>query len=316
MSRLNLAEPMAIENEKLRHSVSAGEEVRERVWGPKLQQLLPVLVLAVLLGAIYHQILVGLVDQWWNDDNYSHGFLIPVVSGYVIWRKRKQLAKTEVKPSTKGLAVLLSGLVLLVLGTAGAEEFTMRLSFVVVVAGLIFFLLGDAVTKQIWFALAYLVFMIPLPYVIYYSLTFPMQLMASKMAASALSILGIPVLRQGNIIHLSSYSLEVVEACSGLRSAISLSALGAAFAYVTGGSAPRQIFLFLSSFPIAIGANVFRLVVTAVGALTIGPAFAESFLHELSGLVVFLVALVALVCEYGVLIWLGGRIRRTGSPSA
>ncbi len=255
---------------------------------------LPLILLSILLIGIYFQVIIELVVQWWDDPNYSHGFLIPLVSGFFVWKARKKLGTLPTQNSNWGLLVLVAGLGLYVVGTAAMEYFSVRFSMVVVVIGLVLYFGGKKFLKTLWFPLVFLVFMIPIPYVIYYSVTFPMQLFSSKLACGFLQLSGLSVMRQGNVIHLPNYSLEVVEACSGLRSLMTLSALGAAMAYMTQKSLVGGVIVFFSSIPIAIGANVFRLVITALGAFLISPKFAEGFLHEASGLVVFLSGLFCL----------------------
>jgi len=255
---------------------------------------LPLILLSILLIGIYFQVIIELVVQWWDDPNYSHGFLIPLVSGFFVWKARKKLGTLPTQNSNWGLLVLVAGLELYVVGTAAMEYFSVRFSMVVVVIGLVLYFGGKKFLKTLWFPLVFLVFMIPIPYVIYYSVTFPMQLFSSKLACGFLQLSGLSVMRQGNVIHLPNYSLEVVEACSGLRSLMTLSALGAAMAYMTQKSLVGGVIVFFSSIPIAIGANVFRLVITALGAFLISPKFAEGFLHEASGLVVFLSGLFCL----------------------
>ena len=255
---------------------------------------LPLILLSILLIGIYFQVIIELVVQWWDDPNYSHGFLIPLVSGFFVWKARKKLGTLPTQNSNWGLLVLVAGLGLYVVGTAAMEYFSVRFSMVVVVIGLVLYFGGRKFLKTLWFPLAFLVFMIPIPYVIYYSVTFPMQLFSSKLACGFLQLSGLSVMRQGNVIHLPNYSLEVIEACSGLRSLMTLSALGAAMAYMTQKSLVGGVIVFFSSIPIAIGANVFRLVITALGAFLISPKFAEGFLHEASGLVVFLSGLFCL----------------------
>ncbi len=251
-------------------------------------------LLGFLFILLYFQVLVDLVEQWWVDPNYSHGFLVPLVTIYLIWRKRDKLRALEKRRSYFGLLILLLGLGIYIVGTAGAEYFSARFSLVIVLFGLVFYLNGSKWAKELLFPIAFLGFMIPIPYVIYYSIAFPMQLFSTKLTQLLLHFIGMPSIRQGNIIHLPNYSLEVVEACSGLRSLVSLLALGAFFAYITFRSNLKRIILFLSVFPIAVGANIFRIFITALGAYVISPKLAEDFLHKLSGLIVFLTAVFSL----------------------
>ncbi|MFQ5674968.1 MAG: exosortase/archaeosortase family protein, partial [bacterium] len=179
-----------------------------------------------LFIALYFQVVVVLLQQWKEDPNYSHGFLVPLVSGYFVWNKRKALKSLPRRTHFVGLLLLIAGLAIYVIGVAGAELFSMRISMIVVLGGLIYYLFGKQMLKEIWFPLAFLAFMIPVPYVIYYAATFPLQILSTKLTNILLNIVGIAALRQGNIIYMQNYSLEVIEACSGLRSLMTLSALG------------------------------------------------------------------------------------------
>ncbi len=196
--------------------------------------------------------------------------------------------------SKAGLPLLAMALLLFVLGSAGAEYFTVRVSFIFALAGLVLFHFGTSFLRNIWFELVFLFFMIPLPYVIYYSLTFPMQLFATKVSLKALAIIGIPAVQQGNIIHLSGISLEVAEACSGIRSMLSLLALGAMYAYFSQKGPIKRSVLFLSTIPITVIVNSARVFITAVLAYTLGAGVTEEPLHSLMGLSVFVMAFVIL----------------------
>lgn len=252
-----------------------------------------VLVGIVLLG-MYLPVFVELVSDWEKDPNYSHGFLVPLVSLFLIWKRRKDLGQIQARISPLGLWVISAGLFLFIVGTAGAEYFSVRLSFVVLLFGLIWYFGSSQMGRVLAFPVWYLVLAIPIPYVIYYALAFPLQLWASKATVFLLHLIGMPSLRQGNIIHLPNYSLEVAEACSGLRSLVSLMALSAVYAYLTQKNKVKKFILFISAIPIALVANIFRILMTAIGAYLISPKVAEDFLHELSGLVVFAVSFICL----------------------
>ncbi len=271
----------------------------------KNKNYIPPLLLLLIAILLYLPALREFLYDWYHDDNYSHGFLIPFVSGYLVWQKREVLRAFEIKSNIFGLVILIFGLAIFTIGTAGAEWFVTRVSLIIVLAGILLYLFGKEIIKSIWFPIVFLIFMIPIPYVIYYGLAFPMQIFSTELAFGSLKLIGFSALRQGNIIHLPNYSLEVVAACSGLRSLISLSALSAVFAYITQRSSLKRSVLFLSAVPIAIIANVFRLFVTAIGAVIIGPEFAEGFLHEFSGLLVFVTAIILLIIEGGILNWIG-----------
>jgi len=246
---------------------------------------------SILLMILYYPVLVSLVQDWIKLPDFSHGFLVPLVSLYLVWGKRKDLANPP-RPSNWGLLLLVLGLALLIFGRLAAEYFTQRLSILVVIAGIVLFLLGRDHLKTVAFPLALLILMIPLPSILLQKITSPMQFFASICAANSLEVLGIPVLREGNIINLSNTSLEVAEACSGIRSMISLFTLGILFAYFTKEILWQRILLVLACLPITILVNAFRVSLTGVLAHYYGVAAAGGFFHELSGYVLFLLAAV------------------------
>lgn len=261
---------------------------------------LQILVCAVCLGTLYYQVFVGLVDDWINMPDFSHGFLVPVVSLYFAWERRDKLFSTPLAPSSWGLLILVFGIALLLLGRLATEFFTMRFSFLVVLSGVIVSLLGWKHVRILAFPLGFLIFMIPIPSILLQKVTFPMQFFASACAELSLQLVGIPVLREGNVIHLARTSLEVAEACSGIRSLISLLALGTVFAYFTKTVFWQRLVLVLACFPIAIVVNALRVSVTGILAHSYGPSVAEGFFHGFSGYVLFLVAMALLfLLSYG-----------------
>jgi len=251
-------------------------------------------IIAVCLVLLYFRILQGLVSDWVRMPDFSHGFLIPIVSLYFVYERRKQYSVLSPSSHWAGLALLLFGVMLYLLGNLAAEFFTMRFSMLVVLGGIILFLLGKEFFKTLLFPLVFLVFMIPIPSVLMDRITFPMQLFASKVAARSLDLIGIPVLREGNIIQLANTSLEVAEACSGIRSLISLLALSVVFAYFSQNTTWKRIVLVLSTFPIAIIANAARVTGTGILAHHYGDQVAQGFFHGFSGWILFVVAFVCL----------------------
>ncbi len=245
-------------------------------------------------AAAYGPILLEMGRDWARDDNYSHGFLVPLVSAYFLWRRRGRLVRLAPRPANAGLVLLLLGLAALVLGEIGAEQFTKRLSFLVVVAGGVVFLGGWRWLRAVAFPYAYLFFMVPLPYIVYDAVAFPLKLFAARVATGLVANLGIPIFAEGNVIYLESTTLQVADACSGIRSLVSLLALAAAFAYVTQPAGWRRWLLFLAAVPIAIATNVGRIVGTAVLADRYGAKVAMGFFHEFAGVVVFGAALLLL----------------------
>jgi exosortase len=250
------------------------------------------LIAAVI--ALYAPILARLAYQWWNDADYSHGILVPFVTLYLIWRKRGELAKIPSKPSTSwGLFVVLGSLAVLFLGSLGAELSLARVSIVGVICGLIVYFHGWPTLKALTFPIAFLLFCIPLPHLLYNEIVFPLQFIASGFATRVLEILNIfPIMREGNVLVMPGLSLEVVEACSGIRSLISLLALAAGYGYLAEKSNVVRWFMFLAMIPLAIISNGTRVMFTALMAHYIGPQAAEGFMHEFSGWVIFVVATI------------------------
>jgi len=249
------------------------------------------LLLAGAVLVVYAPVILGLVQDWIHDPNYSHGFLIPVVSGFLVWQNRKRLAALPFAPSRWGLPFVLLALALLVVGAAGAEVFTQRVSLVLLLAALVLFLAGWRWTGQLAFPIGFLLLAIPLPYVIYYSLTAPMQALAARAAIAGLRVMGVPAMAQGNIIHLPDTTLEVAEACSGIRSLYAFLALGALLARAMPGPPWARGLVFLSTIPLSIAANALRVWGSSMGAYLIGPKATEGTVHELFGLIVFAAAL-------------------------
>ena len=257
--------------------------------------------LAAILALLYWPIMRDLSVQWWDDANYNHGFLIPLFSGFLIWRERRRLSAIPPSGSLLGLPVLLGGIALLLLGDIGAENFLTRTSLIVVVAGLVLFLAGRASLRALLFPLAYLLFMIPLPGILFYAITFPLQRIAAEQAAWTLDLLGVPVLLDGNIIHLSQISLGVTEACSGIRSLISLLAGAAAWAYLMLPAGWLSVLFVAAAVPITILANAARVVATGLIGQWFGVEYASGFFHEFAGWVVYVFAFACLMGIYGLI---------------
>lgn len=255
------------------------------------------------LGYLYAAVLRDLLRDWTYDDNYSHGFLIVPIAGYLAWERRAALRAAVPAPSAAGLALIVAGLLMLVSGMLGAELFIARLSILAVLAGGILFVLGWAHLRILWFPVAFLLLMIPIPAILFNQVAFPLQLVASRVGAAGLGALGIPVLREGNIIALASITLEVAEACSGIRSLVSLFTLGVIVAYFMESRTWARAAIALATVPIAIASNGLRVAGTGVAAHYYGPAAAEGFMHTFSGWLVFIVAIVLLLAVQQVLAW-------------
>jgi exosortase A len=253
---------------------------------------------AVLVSAfvfLYWQTIYGMAADWYIDENYSHGFLIPFISGYILWQRKDSIKAADFVPANSGMLLVIMGLGLYLVGMVAGESFTMRTSMLIVLAGTIIFGYGFGLFKTISFPFFYLIFMIPLPYILYDSVAFPLKLVVSKYSVDFLKLIGIPVMREGNVIRLVSTTLEVADACSGIRSMMSLLALSAALAYFTQSGWVKRTVLIALSIPIALFANSIRVIGTGILANRYGAAAAEGFFHEFAGLVIFGVAMAMLI---------------------
>jgi exosortase len=248
-------------------------------------------LIAVLVMAVYFRVLTKLVLDWAEIPDFSHGFLVPIFAAYLVWAKRKTLLSTKAAPSWSGVALVALGLVVLLLGVYGAELFLSRISLVILLAGLVLTFGGWQLLKELRFPLLVLVLAIPIPAIIFNQITFPLQILATKLASALLQLFDVPVLREGNIIQLSVMKLEVAEACSGIRSLVSLFTLAIFYGYFLEKSPLRRVVLAVASIPIAIAANAVRIFGTGLCVQYWDPDKAMGFFHEFSGWVIFLVSL-------------------------
>jgi exosortase len=254
-------------------------------------------VLLVCAGVVwlYGGALSSLVSQWASDDDYSHGFFVIPLAAFFAWERRGALARAESRPGVEGLLLVGVSLLAFMAGILGAELFLTRSSLIGVLAGTVLFVWGREHFRILLFPLAFLLFMIPLPAIIFNQIAFPLQLVASRLGETAIAAAEIPVLREGNVLQLPNITLEVVEACSGIRSLVSLLMLGVLLGYFAEPRTPGRVLIALAAIPIAIIANATRVGGTGLASHWAGPAAAEGFFHTFSGWIVFVVALVGLI---------------------
>jgi exosortase len=267
-------------------------------------------VLLLASVVLYADVLVRLGRQWWTDPNFSHGFIVPLFSLFLVWQMRNQLAELAVEPAWTGLLLIAAALALLIVGALGAELFLSRLSVVVVLAGLVVQMLGWNWFRALSFPLGVLLLMIPLPAIVFNQIAFPLQLMASQFATGLLRLCGVPVLREGNIIVLPSMSLEVVQACSGIRSLVSLVTLAVIYGYFLESRWTWRTVLAVSAIPIAVVANAVRIMGTGLLGQYWDPDKAEGFFHTFSGWVIFVVSLGLLFAWHSLSKWLVSKVSR------
>lgn len=250
--------------------------------------------LALLILANF-PILKHLVEQWWNDEDMTHGFVVPLVAAYIAWQRRENLLALHYKPAWWGLAIMAWGAVQAYLGWVAAELFLQRTSMLISLVGLLLLLGGKALVRELAYPLLLLPFMIPIPAVIYNQITFPLQLFASSVAEGVLEVLRIPVLREGNILTLASQTLSVAEACSGIRSLLSLSFFSLVYSYFFDARVWMRWVLFFATVPIAILANAGRVTITGILSEEVSPELAHGFFHSLEGFVIFAIAMAMLI---------------------
>jgi len=253
----------------------------------------------LFVGAIflltYVPTFIWMWDRWFaRDSYYSHGILIPFVTGFLIWQKRKELAAITPSRSPWGMPVIIAGMFIHIVSSLFRVYFTSGFSMLIVFIGLILFFYGPKILKKILFPVLFLVFMLPVPLVVISNISFKMKLFAAKIATSMLNSIGLAAIQAGSIIKMRHTQVVVDDVCSGLRSLISLGALGSIFAYWMDSAMWRRVLLFLSTIPIAIATNVARIIFLASVSEIWGPEHAAGLIHDVSGFMVFALAFVLL----------------------
>jgi exosortase len=285
------------------------DKIRSALRNPTVH--LQVAMLAVVVAILYYDILRHLVGNWLEDSNYSHAFLVPLFAGFLVWERRQQWMTKRVRPEFSGILLIFGAMVLLLVGTLGAELFLSRVSFVILLGGLTLYFAGWPVSKSLFAPWLLLFLMIPLPVIVFNQIAFPLQTLASHLASSVLTMMHVPVVREGNVISLPSITLNVVEACSGIRSLMSLATLALMYGLV----AERRIWvrglLVLLAIPAAVGANALRIVGAALLGEYAGPQYAEGFFHAFSGWLIFVLTMGLLVGLHAA----GSRIARRGATT-
>ncbi len=260
--------------------------------------ILPAVPFVIVMGLLYHKTFLDMVRIWYHDANYSHGFLIPFLSAYFMWERRDRLAQIEFKPKNIGLLLLCMGLTAYLLGAIGGANTTIRVSFFFVTLGLVIFLFGMDLYAVVSFPVLYLVFMVPLPAYLYDSIAFPLKSFISYISVECLNTMHMPAYLEGNIIRLPTLTIEVADACSGVRSIYSILALAVAYAEILKLGMGRRVALVLSVVPVAVICNTFRVVMTGMLVKYYSTLFVEGIMHEFAGIAVFLL-MVALLLAIG-----------------
>ena len=273
--------------------LKAGGSGSERKRAPR--NIAAIVAVAALVILVYHETLVVLWRTWATNPNYSHGYLIPPVVAFLLWRDRRRYLTARGRGSLFGLVLI--GLALLghIVSIRAGVFMTQGYSLVLLLFGLSLFFHGGRATRTVWFPLGYLVLMLPMPPYMMNVIAFRLKVFAARAGSGIAVKLGIPLARSGMTIHIPAGSLRIADPCSGLRSLIALVALGALFAYLTRGKTWKRVVLFASAVPLAVLANVIRIAVVCVVANIWGIDAALGFFHDLSGLLLFMIAFVGLV---------------------
>jgi exosortase len=256
---------------------------------------------AFSIVCLYAGTLTSLARHWASDDDFSHGFFVIPLAAYFLWERRRALLEVPARPSSAGLALAGASLLVFIAGRFGAELYLTRVSLLGVLAGAVLAFGGWKRLRIAAFPLAFMLLMVPLPSIVFNQITFPLQGIASSAGEAVIAAAGVPVLREGNILHVPGRALEVVEACSGIRSLMSLLMLAIVLGYFTEPRIGGRIAIALAAVPIAIVANATRVAGTGLAAYWISPAAAEGFFHSFSGWMVFVVALAGLLLVQRVL---------------
>ena len=247
-------------------------------------------------GLLYGPVLQKLAHDWSTDAAYSHGFVVPAIALFLVWQRREQLTRTPVSPSAAGLLILACSLGLFVVGSVGAELFVTRVSLIGVMAGTVVYAFGWRHLRLVAFPLAFLLFMIPLPSIVFGHAAVSLQVMASQLGERLIRAADVPVLRDGNLLTLANVTLEVNEACSGIRSLVALLMMTTLVGYLFQRGAWRRVVLVAASIPLAIGLNGLRIAATGIAASRFGPVATSEAVHTATGWVVFV---AALACVWG-----------------
>ncbi len=266
----------------------------------------PMVWFGLLLIVLFSETLRGMTVEWLENEEMGHGLFAPIIAGYVIWQDRERLLSLKLNPSWAGLLVVVLGFAAMVAGLRGADFFISRAGFMVALTGVLMTLGGFVLIRALWFPLFLLLFMIRIPTFIYTQITFPLQLLASRVAEMLLTLMGIPVLRDGNILELPSQRLSVVEACSGIRSLMSLSLLSLVYGHFFDSKSWMRWVLFVLSVPIAISVNALR--VTGSGVMSeIDKTLASGAYHSAEGFVMWILALASLIGAHKLINWAHAR---------
>ncbi len=250
--------------------------------------------LAIAVAVVYGPVLAKMAHDWWAIADYSHGLVCAPLAMWLAWNRREELTQTPAAPQSAAFLGILAAVVLLLLGTLGAELFLTRISFLLLVVSTVVFVDGWRHFRILLFPFALLLMSVPIPAIVMTRITLPLQFAASRMAEATLTGVGIPVLREGNVLVLANATLQVADACSGIRSLVALITMALVMARFGDSRWPARVAIVMAAIPVAIAVNGLRVATTALTTYWIGPVMLEGIVHEGLGWLMFLVALVLL----------------------
>jgi exosortase len=269
-----------------------GKTTGERM---KKDNRIRIIALSVLTIAAYIPTFIWMIERWSvKDTYYSHGFLVPLISGFIVWLKREKLSRIEIKPSPAGWMLFISGITIHIISALLRVYFTSGFSLLLVLSGIVLLFFGKEYLKELLFPILFLVSMLPLPLVATADISFQLKTFAAQVSTIIINRLGIPAIREGSIIKTMHSYMMVEDICSGIRSLVALISLGALMAYFSGISKPKKAVLFLSSIPIAVSTNVIRIVSLTLASEMYGAQFATGWFHDTMGVLVFVFAFLGL----------------------
>lgn len=269
----------------------------------------PCVVFVIGLLGLYGPTLVGLASDWITDDNYAHGILVPPFVAWLVWQRRDRLRDLPVRPSAFGAWMVAAGLLLYLLGQTAFEFFLTRVSLLVVMAGALVYLFGWRHLRACAFPFVLVALAIPLPALIFNEIALPLQLVASRLGVGLLDLAQVPAIREGNVIYLPQATLEVAEACSGVRSLMSLGTLALVYGYLARPSLAARSLVLISVLPAVIVANGLRVAASGLVAHRFGADAALGPLHAVAGWIFFGTALLLIAAvDRASSAWPGGRV--------
>ena len=252
-------------------------------------------IVGVFQFSLYGALVPGLITEWYTDSLYSYGCLVPFISFYIAWQKRAGLDAVPILPTLWGCVPLAVAAALYVIGQLGAGPFVMRFSMMLAFVAMVQVIFGNGYLRFFSFPLTYLFLMIPFPSVIVNKAANLLMRFDAARATQILQVLGVPVYSEGHLIYLHNIVLRVGEGCSGYASIFALLSLSVVYAYFLPLSPTLKVFLAASALPLAVLANLFRIIITVVLTIWLGPVVLESLFHELTGILNFFVPVFLLV---------------------